>query len=176
METKVIMITASESNPLLGRLCEQLVPGGVPQLLPLETSADAEELDCFYNAARVAALDGGSVIYGWALYEWPGKFLEAQFHAVLRRSTGQLVDVSPSTGSNQQTLFLPDPHSPYEPGRRRSSVQLSCSGDSEVRRYMKVFADVQAMDEEYFVDQGPGGVVGVAIPPELELKYEGVPV
>lgn len=65
--------------------------------------------DCFNNLDRVISKAGGSCLLGWALYEWPGVFIEAECHHVWKKKNGSLQDPTPRNDGRKRIVFLPDP-------------------------------------------------------------------
>ncbi|MGY4403863.1 SEC-C metal-binding domain-containing protein [Bradyrhizobium sp. USDA 3315] len=76
-----------------------------------EPSAVAGE--CFSNVAAKVARDGGTLLYGWTIWEWPRVFVEAEHHAIWK-SNGKYVDITPHVNNEDQILFLPDPQRVYD--------------------------------------------------------------
>ena len=77
------------------------------------------------NLLGVVAEAGGDYVVGWAIWERPELWVEAEHHAVWRGPDG-LVDITPHGIPVEQVLFLPDPGAPYlgpdaprRPNRRR---------------------------------------------------------
>jgi hypothetical protein len=167
------MRTASSGTQAVLDLCNSIVPGAVPVVVPVQPDVTSKHLDCFHNAARVAQRDGGQVVFGWALFEWPGKLVEAEFHAVVRRRDGTLVDTTPTDDGATSTLFLADAELKYEAGKRVLSRLRAVGRNPDVERYIRAFNDYQAMDAKYFFDNG-GDDVGVAVPNAEVPRYEGV--
>ena len=60
---------------------------------------------------------------GWQVWEWPGLYLEAEFHAVWRSPSGQLIDLTPKEMPIHKILFLEDPVRIYGGRRRRNEMQ-----------------------------------------------------
>ena len=58
--------------------------------------------------------DGGSIEFGWVLWEWPTVLLTAEFHAVWKDPTGALLDITPKPGGESHIVFVPD--KAYPPG------------------------------------------------------------
>lgn len=52
--------------------------------------------------------DGGSAVFGWTIWEWPGAMLTAEFHAVWRDDAGTLLDITPKPAGHSRILFVPD--------------------------------------------------------------------
>ena len=126
----------------LAALCEQLVPGGAPVALPRLAPVDARPLDCFEVVEQQVADHAGAPVYGWALWEWPGLFLEAEFYAVWRDPRGELNDITPRPGESRTILFLGDPQRVFD-GRRVKAVRQPLSRDPAVTGFLR------ACDEEF---------------------------
>src|SRR5690349_8251863 len=39
--------------------------------------------------------NGGGIVFGWIIWEWPGVMLESEFHSVWRTPAGELLDITP---------------------------------------------------------------------------------
>ena len=66
------------------------------------------------------------------VWEWPGVYLEAEYHAVWRNPEGALVDLTPKDVPTKKILFLADPSRPYDGRRRRN--EMSPLADHEAIR------------------------------------------
>ena len=90
---------------------QRSIPGTTPPVyVPLRPRADSIENDCFENVRRQIAEAGGSIVHGWRIYDCPGLFLEAEFHAVWKAPDGSLLDVSlPPEEGTERIVFFPDP-------------------------------------------------------------------
>lgn len=64
---------------------------------------------CSDGVAQKITADGGSVAFGWSIWEWPGLLLTAEFHAVWRDEAGDLNDITPKPGGEDRILFVQDP-------------------------------------------------------------------
>lgn len=53
--------------------------------------------------------DGGSILFGWRLREWPRVVLTAEFHAVWVDPEGTLIDITCDVADGDTSLFVPDP-------------------------------------------------------------------
>ena len=56
---------------------------------------EAEEMDCFVNVEQAIAKNGGRAVYGWAIWQVPGVYIEAEFHCVWENDAGEMLDVTP---------------------------------------------------------------------------------
>jgi hypothetical protein len=118
------MAQVPDSNePAVAEFCQTIKAGQQPVYVPVKTAADAKPSDCYFNVDAKIKAAGGSIEYGWALWHYPGKFIEAEHHAVWVSPEGDRVDVSPHT-TGEQILFLPDPEMDYKeafiPNRRKA--------------------------------------------------------
>ncbi len=52
--------------------------------------------------------DGGSIVFGWTLWEWPGAMLTGEFHSVWRSPDGDLFDITPKPQGETDIVFVPD--------------------------------------------------------------------
>ena len=83
--------------------------GAAPTIVPVQKVPTAKALHCFWNVDAHAAEHGGAAIFGWAIFEWPHLFWEAQHHAVWRDPAGQLIDITPPAApGTRETLFVED--------------------------------------------------------------------
>ncbi len=73
---------------------------------------------------------------GWAIWEVPGVFIEAEFHAVWRNGAGELIDLTPRAIATERITFLPDPNRKYL-GRQVDNVRKALVNDIDVTRYLR---------------------------------------
>jgi hypothetical protein len=127
---------AKPSSSAVGSLIEEIVPGGLAILVPVQPRPRAIQDECFGNVAASVAENGGSVEHGWSLWELPRVLIEAEFHAVWRTTAGDLIDVSPSMSGESHILFLPDPHRVFE-GRQVPNVRRGLRNSPGVREFIR---------------------------------------
>ena len=95
---------------------------------------------CFDGVLEKVKHDGGGILLGWVIWEWPNAFLNAEFHAVWIDPAGQLVDITPKPLGEKSILFAPDPAYPHvldlthRPRNRRTRIYVSASDPSEIAR------------------------------------------
>ena len=130
------VVPASVTIPIAD-LCARLVRDGTPVYVDVRPAPGATPTDCFINADAYAREHGGSVLYGWQIWEWPDTLLEAEFHAVWRSPGGELVDVTPKVMGCSQILFLANPSATYE-GRQVENVYHALSGDRDVEGFIEL--------------------------------------
>jgi hypothetical protein len=122
-------------TPAVRALCDRLVPGEVPVVLEVEHPPWAKPRDCTANVERAVSDHGGSVLYGWQLWEVPDVMVEAEFHAVWVDPTGSMRDVTPKDLPFEQSVFLADPSLRYE-GRQIDNVRMPLHEDPLIREFI----------------------------------------
>lgn len=85
----------------------QLSPEKQPSWVPINTAAWAEPKECFAAVGKKIEQDGGEMVHGWGIVEWPNIRLVAEFHAVWRSEEGELLDVAVRPPKHETTLFVP---------------------------------------------------------------------
>lgn len=124
------------------RFCRSLAPGVRPQVVPILPQDRCEPLECFNNVRRQVSRDGGRIQLGWAIWEWPRVYIEAEHHVVYDPGDGQpWVDVTPSVDGETVRLFLPDDRATYDfenEGVRRDNIRHALNGDPNIRQLFSV--------------------------------------
>lgn len=127
---------ADFDHPLIAALCNHVAPGQLPAQIPCRPPAGAIENDCFLNVQKHVEQHGGELVIGWALWEYPGVFAEAEFHAVWRDpSTGSLVDLNPRPFTFSVISFLRDPVRRYE-GRQVDNIRRPLNNNPLVKQFI----------------------------------------
>lgn len=116
-------------------LCKRIVSSGLPVSVPHLPLAGKPQLECFQTVAEYVAGHGGESVIGWAIWEVPGVYIEAEFHSVWRTSDGVLHDLTPRPIPLDSILFLPDPDREYR-GRQVDNVRQPLVHDRDVFRYL----------------------------------------
>lgn len=68
----------------------------------------APQNECFSHVESHAALHGGSAVLGWAIWERPKVFIEAEFHSIWCAPDGSYLDLSPRQFPIPRILFIQD--------------------------------------------------------------------
>ena len=131
MQTRV----PSPHSPTILDFCGSIAPQTSLILVRSEPPSDAAHLDCFATVAQKVAQFGGKFMTGWAIWEVPEVFVEAEFHAVWQRPDADLVDLTPRPFPCPQVLFLPDSSQTYE-GRQVDNIRKSLVRDQDVIRFL----------------------------------------
>lgn len=87
------------------------------------------------NVREKVKLEGGSIRYGWALWQPTGAFLAAEHHAVYEpRSGPPWVDITPRSLEITRILFLPDEKAVYA-NKLVDNVRLPLVDDERVHEF-----------------------------------------
>lgn len=78
---------------------------------------------------------GGGIQHGWALWEWPGILVEAEFHAVWVAPDGTLVDISQRQEPLPEILFFPDPLRVFT-GTSVDNIRIPLRDDPKIREFI----------------------------------------
>ncbi|WP_019529481.1 hypothetical protein [Dasania marina] len=81
------------------------------QILKLRRQAEFEAVEkyCNINCIKKQELDGGSVQFGWVIWQdKAARFTEAEFHAVWVDENGQFHDITPRIDKEKRIMFVPD--------------------------------------------------------------------
>jgi hypothetical protein len=118
--------------------------------VPVVPSAGAEPGWCYRNVARAVAAGGGTPVHGWTIWT-SDLFATAEFHVVLRKDDGEMIDVTPKRDGERAILFAVDPSRGADfdfmrrpPNRRtrlyrglsaerRTADLIACMSDAEIR-------------------------------------------
>lgn len=119
------------------RLCRQLAPNSTPRYVDLRPSPEIQVNDCFGGLPGYVRRHGGRQLTGWAIWEWPQVFIEAEFHSVWEAPDGTCVDVTPKQIPFKRVLFLPDPDRVYE-GFQVDNVRYALRPDPEIARFIEL--------------------------------------
>ncbi|MCR6496278.1 hypothetical protein LJB71_08640 [Thermomonas sp. S9] len=119
--------TPGEISRPIKRLIEKVVPGGNGIYLPVNPEAGAVVNECFPNVQAKLERDGGQMLCGWQVWEWPHVLVEAEFHAVWKSPAGALVDITPKAQNETHILFVPDPRLSYQ-GLAKDNVRVPPQG------------------------------------------------
>lgn len=136
--------TPTEIGKHVRRLCARIGVTSDPVRLPVCRDAKAVPNECFANVARKIAAEGGSIQYGWLIWEWPHVFIEAEFHAVWRNPMGELAEVSNPGNGEPEILFVPDTQRTFS-GRQVDNVRLAIRSDPTVHDYLASAAEFFAV-------------------------------
>jgi hypothetical protein len=146
-------VTPAEISRELAALCKDLVQMAAPDYVEVRPELDAPSNECFPLVDAVVSKNGGKRLLGWSLWEFPGVFVEAEFHAVWESPTGELLDGAPKGRPVKRILFLPDRGATYS-GRQVNNVRRTLSADPCVSSYLATFdAEFELLNRGVRADQ-----------------------
>ena len=136
-------------EPWIKALCAEIAPGETPQFIRHDPFEGSIVRECYFNVLNQVERKGGELVFGWAIWEWPRVFIEAEHHAVWLKD-GELIDVTPHECDVRRVLFLPDPTATYdfEGGTRRNNYRRPISHWPVVRQWLEANERIFYMQEE----------------------------
>jgi hypothetical protein len=147
-------------SPSVLELCSKINPNVQPKFIAITPEPGCAVADCFLNVKRKIDHGGGRIQFGWAIWEWPHVFIEAEHHAVYEPPDGSPArDITPCAKSNHRRLFLPDDAATYDyvhEGFRRDNVRLALSDDPLIN---ELFLAARRRSEYYNGLPGVGQIV-----------------
>lgn len=133
------------SRPIL-ELCRTINAGSTSAFLPIRPEIGCEPLDCFNNVRRKTEKAGGRIQFGWAIWEWPNVYLEAEHHAVYVSADDQTFsDITPpAIEAITHRLFLPDDAATYDfqsEGIRKDNHRVALTDDILVQQLFRTASE-----------------------------------
>jgi hypothetical protein len=120
------------------KLCHRISLSDIPILVSHEPLPGQPLLECFSIVPEHIIAQGGEQLTGWAIWEHPGMFIEAEFHCVWKDASGALHDLTPRSIPLEHILFLPDSGREYR-GRQVDNIRQPLVNDRDVIRYLHLF-------------------------------------
>ena len=108
-----------------------------PVFVQVQTRHDARSSECFEATAKHVAEFGGTSVYGWQVWEWPGILIEGEFHAVWKNPDGVLLDVSRKDEGENRILFIPDPRLAYT-GETIDSIRIPIGKNPKIKQLISI--------------------------------------
>jgi hypothetical protein len=112
---------------------EHLATQHKPVYVDVVLHESAQVDDCFENVANHVREHGGKRVLGWTIWELPGFYAEAEFHAVWQNDAGDLLDITPKKEQTRRILFLRDDATPYE-GFQVNNLRVPISREPAIMR------------------------------------------
>lgn len=128
-------------------------PRGSLFYVDVKPMAGTEPHECFNNVRRCVEKDGGTETFGWAIWSWPGVFVEAEHHSVWQKADGSFCDPTPTPQGETRILFLEDSSAIYDftTDRRRDNVRAPLRQDVAIAEYLAASAEFHAYMEAHSV-------------------------
>jgi hypothetical protein len=118
------------------RLAKKLGCEDDPLFINVITEPYAISRECFASVEEKIRRSQGSLQLGWQIWEMPGVFIEAEFHAVWRSPDGILIDIKPKTEKVKKILFIPDTKAKYD-GACVNNVRINISNSRLVDDFIR---------------------------------------
>ncbi|MEI7037828.1 SEC-C domain-containing protein [Fulvimonas yonginensis] len=129
--------TPARIGPAVRRLIDTVTPGGQARYLRVRPEPGATVNECFSNVRAKRARDGGRMLCGWQLWEWPRVMVEAEFHAVWLSPEGEMVEITPKPHGETQVLFVPDERRRHD-GTVVDNVRMALHEDQLIEHFIRV--------------------------------------
>ena len=128
-------ISADIAKPHVLAFCAKVAPGGTLVEVITQPQLGKPINECFPIVDEHVTAFGGRRVDGWAIWELPGVFIEAEFHAVWGSPTKDLVDLVPRTWLCRKISFVPATHLAYA-GKSIDNVRHALVKDPDVARFL----------------------------------------
>jgi len=163
-------IPASSTAPDTQTFCQQVVPDVSPILVQSKPVPGAAEKDCFLIVEDHIGRHGGKAVLGWAIWQVPGVYIEAEFHCIWQNPDGVMHDVTPYPHHYDNILFLPD-HTRTYSGRQVDNVRQALVKDRDVTRWLYLARRrFEIMNTGDLADQ----YGEITLPPKLAKEYNKI--
>lgn len=130
------MIIAANTSALhVLEFSSSIAADTLPREVPCRPLPDKALDDCFPIVAKQVAAKGGQQIFGWAVWELPGVFIEAEFHSVWESPEGEFIDIVPRLRPFTEIAFVLDANRRYE-NRQVDNVRKQLVIDNDVKRFL----------------------------------------
>lgn len=144
-------ITPPEIDAIVEEFCHKLAPGNTPIYVDVIPRVSAIQDECFFNVGQAVADEGGTIVFGWAIWLWPRVLIEANHHAVWGRPRSRLVDITPKADGEKRILFLPDARQvfDFQTFQRVDNVRQAIADDDDVRGLISFSQQIHALSQQW---------------------------
>lgn len=131
------MKAADLNKPHVKEFCAEISPNHEPLTVFCSPQIQSPSNECFALVDEKIEESGGKQVIGWAIWEKPGVFIEAEFHAVWETMEGDLLDLNPRPPqfNIESILFVPDADKKYT-GRQIDNIRKPLVADPDVVRFL----------------------------------------
>jgi hypothetical protein len=81
---------------------------GEPCYIPVISNSRFKSGFCYENVNKKIQNHGGSIVFGWCIWQTGNLYLTAEFHAVWRNKQGKLIDITEKPDGEKQIVYVPD--------------------------------------------------------------------
>ncbi|CAN5601802.1 hypothetical protein BH20ACI4_BH20ACI4_20930 [soil metagenome] len=153
--------TPAKITTEIRKFCNQISSKSNPIYLEVKSLPTSIKNECFKNVQNYISQNGGTIQYGWRIWECAGIMVEAEFHSVWVSPEGEFVDISPAEEKN--ILFLPDNSKIYE-GKQINNIRLAFSNNPLVKEFIY-------LNNRFFEEMNKGELIdkfgAVAVPAHI---------
>ncbi|MGX9728002.1 MAG: SEC-C metal-binding domain-containing protein [Candidatus Electronema sp. VV] len=114
MDKDFIITTPKEITQQINNFCLEIEPAINPIFVPVKPVDSARYNYCLTDVPVYSQKHGGSVQFGWIIWELKNIWIEAEFHACWINNDNIIIDITPKPDCETQILFLPDSKRVYE--------------------------------------------------------------
>jgi hypothetical protein len=113
---------------------------GAAVTVPFEHVSETREGYCYENVQRVVEERGGSILYGWVVWQHDDIFIEAEAHAVWQKLSGELACITPQTPAEKFLTFIPDATAIYDFHSRliTKNVRVALRSDTRLEKFFQL--------------------------------------
>ncbi|WP_148716664.1 hypothetical protein [Chitinolyticbacter meiyuanensis] len=130
------IIAAPVGEPHVMAFTADVAPDSKAIAIPCDLVEGAEVGQCIQVVSDHCAAHGGHMVLGWAIWEWPGAFIEAEYHAAWANPTGELIDIAPRRDGAYRTItFLPDARL-TDTGKKIDNIRRPLVNDRDVKQFL----------------------------------------
>jgi len=132
-------ITPRKLHRFVLELSRSIAGDAVARYVPVQPASGALTNECFFNVPQKISKDGGTIQYGWCLWEVPGLFIEAEVHAIWVSPSGEWIDVTPKVNNEKEILFLPDNTVTWDENSRfrRDNIRMAMKDDPVIFAFIE---------------------------------------
>ena len=169
---------ATATQEIVG-FCQTL--GGSSDPLYVDVVNDAQGMYgwCSDGVCEKVIEGGGRIVFGWAIWEWPGVIVTSEFHAVWESPDRVLLDITPKPWQESRILFVPDYTYPegfdfdLRPRNRRLSLYKSPERTIEARQMIASFSASKLAYEQRRADKA-GKTLEDVVAAKLSIDEKGL--
>lgn len=110
---------------------------GTPIYVKSSPNPNLIENECFSIVENYILSHGGEIVIGWALWELPSLYIEAEFHAIWKSPNGEFIDLNSRALKTENILFLADKTISYE-GFQVNSFRIPLTNNIAVRNFLNL--------------------------------------
>ncbi|MBC3538611.1 SEC-C domain-containing protein [Rufibacter sediminis] len=146
-------ISPKEVDKYVEKLLKKIGSEYEPEQVPVKVEPYSKSQNCFINVEEKVKKDGGSVYYGWNIFQ-SEIICEAERHAVWESAEGDLIDITPNELDFEQIMFVPDNDFVYT-GQLVDNIRINITDNPLVDDFIflcenieKLYSYGQRIDDE----------------------------